>query len=32
VDELRDSFIAGAEEDAEKAAKIWPYQDQDTDG
>jgi hypothetical protein len=31
VDELRDSFIAGAEEDAEKAAKIWPYQDQDTD-
>jgi hypothetical protein len=31
VNELRDSFIAGSEEDAEKAAKIWPYQDQDMD-
>lgn len=31
VEELKESFIAEAGEDAEKAARIWPYQDRDTD-
>jgi hypothetical protein len=31
IEELRKSFIAGAGEDAEKAARIWPYRDWDTD-
>ena len=30
--ELKESFIAGAGGDAEKAARIWPYQDRDADG
>lgn len=31
VEELKESFIAEAREDAEKAVRIWPYQDRDTD-
>jgi hypothetical protein len=31
VEELKESFIAEAGEDAEKMARIWPYQDRDTD-
>jgi hypothetical protein len=30
--EVKESFIAGAGGDAEKAARIWPYQDRDADG
>jgi len=29
VEELKAEFIAEAGEDAEKAARIWPYQDWD---
>jgi len=31
VEELKEEFIAEAGEDAEKAARIWPYQDRDAD-
>jgi len=32
VEELRESFIVEAGEEAEKAARIWPYQDREADG
>jgi hypothetical protein len=31
VEELKEKFIAMAGEDAEKAARIWPYQDRGED-
>ncbi|KAE9378223.1 hypothetical protein N431DRAFT_541752 [Stipitochalara longipes BDJ] len=32
VEEVKEKFIAAAGEDAEKAARIWPYQDRDPEG